>query len=202
MKKVRTTKAGGKTAPKKPKAPTAPTIAKQMRVSEILALLPESETLLARYGLSCFHCASNVSETLDEGCRSHGFTDEDIGDLVTDLNELLNDRPERPQTLTITLPAARALLDIAEREKKEGQSLLVGVDEAGGFCMEFQKKAPAGTKTFFHADAPQMKLFATVLTLQRIGGATIDFREGRFKLDMEHASAGKCGCSKETCHCR
>lgn len=177
------------------------TIQKSMRVAEILALLPESESLLARYGLSCFHCSSNALETLDEGCRSHGFTDEDIGDLVTDLNELMKDRPERPQTLTVTLPAARALLDIAETEKKMGQSLLVGVDEAGGFCMEFQKKPAAKTKVFFHAEAPGMKLYATSLTLQRIGGATIDFREGRFKLDLENAAKAGCGSGKGECGC-
>lgn len=171
-----------------------------MRVAEILALLPESESLLARYGLSCFHCSSNAFETLEEGCYSHGFTDEDLGDLVTDLNELLKDRPERPQTLTVTLPAAHALLAIAKSEGKAGQSLLVGVDEAGGFCMEFQKKSPAGTKVFFHADAPAMKLYATPLTLQRIGGATIDFRDGRFKLDLADAKAA-CGCGDQ-CGCK
>ena len=195
-------KAAKNKKPTEPKKPRQPRIQKEMRVAEILALLPESESLLARYGLSCFHCSSNAFETLDEGCRSHGFTDEDIGDLVTDLNELLKDRPERPQTLTVTLPAARALLDIAETEKKTGQSLLVGVDEAGGFCMEFQKKASAGTKVFFNTEAPAMKLYATSLTLQRIGGAVIDFREGRFKLDLADAAKGACGCGKGECGCK
>ena len=184
-------------------------ISRTMRVAEILAFLPESESLLARYGLSCFHCSANAYEALDEGCRTHGFTDEDIDDLVTDLNELLGSRPQRPQTLTITLPAAQALLDIAKSEGKAGQVLLVGVDDAGGFCMEFQEKATEDSAIFSHPDVPAMQLFATSLTLQRIGGSTIDFRDGRFKLDLPASKAGLphdlatngCGCGKASCAC-
>lgn len=180
----------------------AQSIAKAMRVAEILALLPEAEPVLAQYGLHCFHCSANVYETLDEGCKTHGFTDEDIGDLVTDLNELLESRPARPQTLTLTLPAAQALVGIAKGEGKEGQGLEVGVDEGGGFCMEFREKPAEGDRTFFHADAPAMQIFASALTLQRIGGATIDFRDGRFKLDLpEDAQKKGCACGKGECGC-
>ncbi len=174
-----------------------------MRVAEILSLLPEAEPVIAQYGLHCFHCSANAYEALDEGCRTHGFTEEDIDDLVTDLNELLKNRPERPQMLTITLPAAEQLRGIAEQEGKAGQGLLVGVDENGGFCMEFQEKASPDVRVFFHIDAPDMQIYATLLTLQRIGGATIDFREGRFKLDLPEDSMKKeCACGKGTCGCR
>ena len=203
MKKAGTAKATKKKGQKEQRGQRAQKrqmITKQMRVSEILALLPESESLLAQYGLSCFHCSANAFETLQEGCVSHGFADEDIDDLVTDLSELLKDRPVRPEILTVTLPAAKALLKIAVSEKKKGQGLIVGVDEGGGFCMEFTSASPKDMKMFFHKDAPEMKLFATALTLQRIGGATIDFREGRFKLDLGEA-AHSCNCSRGTCHC-
>ncbi len=174
-----------------------------MRVAEILVMLPEAEPVIAQYGLHCFNCSANAYETLDEGCRTHGFTEVDIDDLVTDLNELLAQRPERPQTLTVTLLAAEQLHQIAKQEDKRDQGLLVGVDEFGGFCMEFQEKPAEDTKVFFHADLPSMRLFATILTLQRIGGATIDFREGRFKLDLpEDAKAGACGCSEKSCSCQ
>lgn len=173
-----------------------------MRVAEILALLPEAEPLIAQYGLHCFHCSANAYETLDEGCRTHGFTEEDIGDLVADLNELLIHRPERPQTLMVTLPAAEQLRTIATQEGKTGQGLLVGVDEAGGFCMEFVERASPDVRVFFHADAPDVQIYATSLTLQRIGGAVIDFREGRFKLDLpEDAISPGCSCDGNECHC-
>src|SRR5438105_3122624 len=71
-------------------------IDKTMRVAEILALLPDSEQLLAQHGLSCFNCSANAIENLEEGWRSHGYSDEELGDLVNDLNEMLQDRPVLP----------------------------------------------------------------------------------------------------------
>jgi hypothetical protein len=83
--------------------------------------------------------------------------------------------------------------------------LQVGTDEAGGFCMEFRKEPEEDSSVFFHREVPAMRLFATPLTLSRIGGSTIDFREGRFKLDLpedvggakkECACGGNCACGK------
>ncbi len=161
-----------------------------MRVLEILALLPEAEKLLAEYGLHCFHCSQNATETLLDGCKSHGFSDEDIGDLITDLNEMLSAKPARPQTLTLTKDAAVALQKIMETEGKIDHGLCVGLDEAGGFCMEFQHEPTSDDKTFCNNEVPSVRLFASPLALSRIGGAMIDFREGRFKLDLPADQAG------------
>lgn len=169
---------------------------------EILTLLPDSAPLLAQYGLSCFSCSMNASETLEDGCLSHGFQSEDIDDLVTDLNEMLKDRPDRPQTLTLTEPAAQALLQIIESQNKIGEGLLVGLDEQGGFCMEFQKGPSRDDKVFQNDNVPNVKIFATTMTLASIGGSTIDFRDGRFKLDLpsDTSTSNACACGGE-CDC-
>lgn len=172
-----------------------------MVVRDILMLLPDAEGLLAQYGLSCFHCSANATETLLDGCKSHGFSDEVISDLVTDLNEMLSEQPARPQTLTLTKDGALALQKIMAAEGKRDQGLLVGLDEAGGFCMEFQSEPASDDKTFTNAEVPSVHIFASSLTLTRIGGATIDYREGRFKLDLpEEIAKSSCGCGGE-CAC-
>lgn len=166
-----------------------------MRVLEILALLPDAEKLLAEYGLHCFHCSQNATETLLDGCKSHGFSDEDIGDLVTDLNEMLSVQPARPQVIALTKEGAMALQNIMEAEGKLDQGLQVGLDESEGFCMEFQSVPASDDKTFCNDDMPSVRIFASPLALSRIGGATIDYRDGRFKLDMpEDATTLSCGC--------
>lgn len=188
----------------------APMIRKSMRVSEIVALVPESEPLLAEYGLSCFSCSANAYETLEEGCASHGFADEDINDLTADLNILLSQRPERPQTLMLTKDAAVQLREILIGQGTLEKGLTVGLDENGGFCME-SSDMPHDAKTFTNREVPDMRIHATTLTLKRIGGATIDFREGRFKLDLPEDAAkkscackdgGECACDgKGSCGC-
>lgn len=177
-----------------------------MRVNDILTLLPHAEQLIAQYGLSCYSCASSAYENLEEGCRSHGMKDDVIDDLVTDLNELLAQRAPRPQTLTVTEAAARALGEILAREGKEGWGLQVGLDESGGFSMEFVADPSTGEKTFSNPAVPDVRLFASTATLEGIGGATVDLRDGRFKLDLPEdmqkktcacANGGECACAKE-----
>jgi hybrid cluster-associated redox disulfide protein len=187
---------------KNPKNSVASTIARTMRVSDILTLLPNSASLIAQYGLSCFSCSANDKETLEEGCRTHGMPEAEIDDLVTDLNEMLKDRPDRPQTLSITQAAAEALKNMMEAEDKAGWGLKVGLDDGGGFCMEFSKEATADDRTFANEAVPAVKLFASALTLAGIGGATIDLRDGRFKLDLPEDSKKKqCACKGGDCTC-
>lgn len=179
-----------------------PRIYKAMRVTEITALLPEAASLLAEYGLHCFQCSAGAYETLEEGCQSHGFADEDIDDLVTDLNELLASRPARPATLAVTKEAALALAGILEAEGKAGSVLIVGMDEAGSFCLEFAETVDADHLEFSHPEVSSVRLASTQSTLSRIGGGTIDWREERFKLDLPEdalkgcacKSGGECGC--------
>lgn len=181
-----------------------------MRVSEILALLPDSAGLLAQYGLSCFSCSANAYETLEEGCMTHGFSSEDLNDLVADLNVMIDDKPERPQTITVTKEAALQLQDILTAEGKAGWGLSVGLDSNGGFSMDVVEKGASTDLTFTAPDVSDVPVYASPMTLFSIGGATIDFREGRFKLDLPEdgikksccqgkekraCGGGGCGCS-------
>lgn len=170
-----------------------------MCVADIVALCPESKDILAEYGLHCVGCSQNGLETLQEGCRGHGFEEEEIDELVADLNEMIEQMPDRPASLVITAPAARAIRDVAEREGRTKEGLCVTVDGQGGFCMEFRPKAGAGEKTFRNAEEKDVRVFASTLTLKRIGGSVIDFREGRFKLDLLGEEGCACGGGSCTC---
>jgi hybrid cluster-associated redox disulfide protein len=180
-----------------------PVISRAMRVSDILALVPEAEPLVAEYGLYCFSCDAREFETLEDGCRSHGFADEDIDDLVGDLNTLLAERPERPQTLTVTKDAAGRLGEILAAEDKTDWILVVSVDAGGSFCLEFAETFPEEHLPFGNEEVPAVRLAASPSTLSRIGGATIDLRDGRFKLDLpeDAAKKGGCACGGGSCGC-
>lgn len=159
-------------------------IHRDMRVGEVVVLLPEAGNLLAEYGLHCSGCVMGGMETLEDGCRIHGFSQEDTEDLLADLNTLLQLPLHRPQKLTITERAAYALGKILVENKKRGHYVCVGLDDAGKFFLEFSRKLPSNTAVFFHRSVPSVRVFALPLTLRRIGGATIDYCDGRFKLDM------------------
>lgn len=168
-------------------------INKNMTVREIMTLVPASADIMIEYGLHCFSCSVGGVETLAEGCQMHGFDEDTVEALVEDINSALGDAPKRPQTLVITADAARGIRDIAAAEKKDDQILVVTLDEQGGFCLEFQEKPLLGDIEFTNPDVADVRIFASVLTLSRIGGSTIDVRDGRFKLDVPDEEGGCCG---------
>jgi hybrid cluster-associated redox disulfide protein len=200
--KKTTAKKAAKKAVKKPVAAVkkSPTVTASMNVMEIIALHPITAEIMAGYGLHCFSCSFNTIDSLEAGARSHGLDDADIENMVKDLNDALKDAPPRPATLTVTEPAATSILGIAKAECKEGHGLTVIAEEGGGFCMEFNVRPEPGAKTFTNKEVPEIRIFASMQTLGRIGGATIDFREGRFKLDLPEA-AHTCACDGGVCKC-
>lgn len=171
-----------------------------MNVMEIIALHPDAGDILAAYGLHCFQCAFNTLDSLEAGAKSHGLTDTDIENMVTDIEDLLRSSPVPPPVLTLTESGAKALLDIAKAEGKDSCLLRVASDDSGGFCMEFAELKTLDDREFTNAAVTGVALIASAQALHRIGGATVDFREGRFKLDLPKAKG--CACEGKGCSCK
>lgn len=180
------------------------TVHRSMIVMDVISMCPAAADIMAEYGLHCFSCEVGGSETLEEGCKIHGFDEETIDALVVDINDTIEALPTRPQEITITTPAAENLLKIAKQEGKKKMLLAVVPDGTGGFCLEFCEKKPKDDAEFTNKDVPDVSCFATPAVLFRIGGAVIDFRDERFKLDLPEDNQegcckgddvyGNCGC--------
>ncbi len=177
-----------------------PDVDATMNVMEIIALHPGAADILAAYGLHCFQCAFNAHDSLEIGAKSHGLTDTDVQNMVTDIEDLLRSSPIPPQELTLTESGANALLTIAETEGKTSCLLRVGSDDTGGFCMEFAEIKFADDLEFSHPAVKNVALIVSPQALHRIGGAIVDFRDGRFKLDLPKIHA-TCGCEGKDCAC-
>lgn len=186
----------------KPSKPKIPDVDASMNVMEIIALHPGAADILGAYGLHCFQCAFNTLDSLEVGAKSHGLTDTDIENMIIDIEELLRSSPVPPAVLTLTESGAKALLDIAKAEGKDSCLLRVGSDDSGGFCMEFAELTLADDKTFTNAAVKGVAIIASPQALHRVGGATVDFREGRFKLDLPKPVSTGCECEKGECGCR
>jgi len=204
MRKARQSKAPAKAKEAKKKVPKAskakiPDVDASMNVMEIIALHPGAADILGAYGLHCFQCAFNTLDSLEVGAKSHGLSDTDIENMVTDIEELLRSSPVPPAMLTLSESGAKALLDIAKAEGKDSCLLRVGSDDSGGFCMEFAELTLADDRTFTNAAVQGVAIIASPQALHRVGGATVDFREGRFKLDLPKAKI--CGCKGKECSC-
>lgn len=80
MKKSRTKKPSKKTSEKHVK------ITKNMTISEILDIQPAAMEILLNTGLHCIGCGASYYESLEDGMKVHGFTDNEIDDIVQQLN--------------------------------------------------------------------------------------------------------------------
>ncbi len=155
-----------------------------MRVRDVVALLPGAATLLAEYGLPCSGCLFGGQESLEEGCRLHGFSTEKVDDLLSDLSALFQSLPPSPSTLTITNDAARALEATMTSQGGRKNILCVGLDDDGRFCLTSLRRAPPDAMELSHGKTSSVRIVTIPLLLHRIGGATLDYREGRFTLDL------------------
>ena len=180
-----------------------PSITKSMIVQDILVLCPAAQGIMTEYGLHCSSCSFGGLEPLGEGCQMHGFDDETIDALVDDINESLAEQKPAKECITVTKDAAEALTGVMKSEGQESIALQIELDGHGGFCMEFTEDETEADAVFFHKDYPRVRVLCSEIILWRIGGAVIDFREDRFKLDLpEDIEMSGCCKGEDACACR
>ena len=61
-------------------------INKDMTFGELLEKFPEKAAVLGEFGLHCIGCHIAVIETIEQGARAHGLSDDQIDEMVQKLN--------------------------------------------------------------------------------------------------------------------
>ena len=68
-------------------------ITKNMKFQEVFEKFPKhSEALAATFveaGMHCFGCAAGGFESIEMGCKVHGFSGKQIANLVSKLNKIV-----------------------------------------------------------------------------------------------------------------
>jgi len=57
-------------------------------IAEIVERFPGADEILMDFGIGCFNCAVSEFETLEQGILGHGFSEEELEEVLSDLNEL------------------------------------------------------------------------------------------------------------------
>jgi len=63
-------------------------IVKEMRISDVLAIAPETAEIFMGFGMSCFACPMGEDETIEEAAMVHGI---DLNELLKMLNQKVNE---------------------------------------------------------------------------------------------------------------
>lgn len=178
-------------------------ISKEMTIEEIFAHFPHKSQKLAQEmtnrGLHCVGCGAAVWETLEAGMLSHGFSSDDIDEMVSCLNEILSEKMDI-STITLTKRAAEKYRQILKEEGKKDWGLRFGNKAAGcsGFeyVLDYSQKAKPSDQIFLSHD---IEIHVDQADVSLLIGSEIDFVDGLngagFKISNPNAK-GSCACGK------
>ena len=178
-------------------------IYKEMTIEEIFARFPHKSQKLAQEmtnrGLHCVGCGASVWETLEAGMLSHGFSLEDVEEMVVRLNGILAEKADLT-TIALTKRAADKYQQILKEEGKEGWGLRFG-DKAAGcsgfeYVLDYSEKAEGDDQVFL---SNGVEVHVNKADVSRLIGSEIDFVDGLngsgFKISNPNVK-GSCGCGK------
>jgi iron-sulfur cluster assembly accessory protein len=178
-------------------------IDREMTIEEIFDRFPSKAQLLAQEisnrGLNCVGCQAATWETLEAGMLGHGFSDEEINDLVSRLNAILNEKVDAT-TITMTKAASAKYREILKMENKESWGLRLS-DRAAGcsgfeYVLDFSEK-PQKSDIVFHSEGVDIHVNEKIVG--RMLGSQIDFVDGLsgsgFKITNPNVKSS-CGCGK------
>jgi len=179
---------------------TATQITRDMTIDSIFSTFPHKAQKLGnaitKAGLHCVGCSAATWETLEAGMMGHGYTEEQITNLLNTLNAILLEE-SNPTTITLTERAASKFKSICEQEGQTGAALRFNVIPAGCSGFEYEldfSKGFQATDTLFQSQGVDIHVGAN--TVHRLIGSEIDFIDGLnpgFKVSNPNVKSS-CGC--------
>jgi len=176
-------------------------ITKDMTIGELVQIYPSCAEVLMNNGVHCVGCGAAFFETIEQGLKGHGMSDEQVDNVVKELNDKANNtKVEGDEDLKITEKAVERLKSILKEQNKEGYGLRVSVVPGGcsGFQYSFDFENKNQEKDTV-LEINNVKFFFDEESTSMLKGATIDYVEGLqgagFKISNPNATS-TCGCGQ------
>ena len=171
-------------------------VTKDMTIADVVRKYPQAGMVMTAHGLHCVGCGVSPIETVEAGCKGHGWTDEQIDAMLAKVNEAIGASGEQP-LVTITDKAAAKLKEIAASENKSDHGVRIQVMPAGcsgnAYSMDFDKEQSGDTIE----EVNGIKVFVDTDSINLLRGSVVDYietpEESGFKIENLAAKKG-CGC--------
>lgn len=66
-----------------------PFVSKEMNLGEVIFKYPEAAEILTDYGLHCVGCFASSFDTIEQGAKIHGLSDEELQEMIDRINEYI-----------------------------------------------------------------------------------------------------------------
>lgn len=170
-----------------------------MTIGDIINKYPSTVEVLLKNGIHCVGCGAKTFETLGDGLRGHGLSDEKINTILDELNNSI-ERLEGQGDIEITSKAVEKLKDLLKANEKEGHGLRIMVVPGGcaGFQYGFDFENQAKDDDLV-LEVGGVNFYIDAASQGHLKGARIDYidtlQESGFRISNPNASGG-CGCGK------
>lgn len=166
---------------------------RDMIIGEIVGMFPEATDIMLSYGLHCVGCHVNMYETLEQGMMGHGFTEEQLNDLLEELNdcwdEVYGEGSKKEKKIhpdadkmdcTVTPIAIEKIISVAASEKKDDWPLRIkakpGPQDKVRFGMDFEKESSGDDVVLKKKDGKnEVTIILSKLNYDKLNGITIDY---------------------------
>ena len=176
-------------------------ITKEMTIGDVVAKYPAVIEPLQEAGVHCVGCHVSYSESLEDGFKGHGMSDEDVDMVIAKLNKAVEEyKGEAGKDFIITKKAAEKLIETLKENNKEGSGLRVEIVPGG--CSGFQYGLELDDKTSdldLVIEEKGVKIIISKENMQFLKGAKLDFVDSLqgagFKISNPNV-ASSCGCGQ------
>lgn len=183
------------------------TVTKETIIKQILENNPEKARILSeimmQFGIHCIGCGANAFETLEQGVLGHGFSKEQLNNLIKDLNAEISKKENKKEAIKFELNLTKtAIKKIKEQTKKSKEKKILRISVLAGGCsghmyeMEMTKKQQKADKIISQEG---VKIAVDNESLELLNGIEIDYvdtlQESGFAFNNPN-SKKSCGCGK------
>ena len=103
-------------------------ITKDMTISEVIEKYPSTIETLLMTGVHCIGCHVSYFETLEQGMKGHGMSDEEVDEVINEMNNVIkNEKLNENEDFKITEKASIKIKEVL----KDKQGLRVEVIPGG-----------------------------------------------------------------------
>ena len=176
-------------------------ITKEMTIGDVVAKYPAVIEPLQEAGVHCVGCHVSYSESLEDGFKGHGMSDEEIDSVIVKLNKAVEEyKGEEGKDFIITNKAAQKLIEVLKENNKEGSGLRVEIVPGG--CSGFQYGLELDDNTTdldLVIEEKGVKIIISKDNMQFLKGAKLDYVDSLqgagFKISNPNV-ASSCGCGQ------
>ena len=176
-------------------------ITKDMTIGDVVKQYPASIEVLQSAGVHCVGCHVSYSETLEQGFKGHGMSDEQVDEVIAKINNAVEDsKGEEGKEFIVTKKASEKLAEVLKENGIENSGLRVEIVPGG--CSGFQYSLEIDDNTTPEDEIIEEKGVRIIISktyMQMLKGAKLDYVDsiqgGGFKITNPNAHSS-CGCGQ------